>query len=97
MDVPIVAGDDDGASSGLLAVEDLVGGLNTLFVVGGSELLGEVVVSDGTDVGGRVGGEDVLLEESSMSDRDAREQEEKMGLTAAPRQAFWAAPPALFV
>jgi hypothetical protein len=27
---PVVSGDDDGASSGLLALEDLVGGLNSL-------------------------------------------------------------------
>jgi hypothetical protein len=60
-DAPVVSGDENGAGSGLLAGVDLVGGLDALPLVGGSELLGEVVVSDGTDVGDRSGRADVLL------------------------------------
>lgn len=57
---PVVAGDKDGARARLLACEDLVGRLDALLLVGSAELVGELVVADGTDVGDRVGREDVL-------------------------------------
>lgn len=57
---PVVAGDDDGAGTGRLVLDDLVRGLEALLVVGGAELVRERVLADAAEVGGRVGREDVL-------------------------------------
>lgn len=61
-DEPVVASDDNGASTGGLVLDDLVSRVKTLLLVGGTELVGERVGTDGTKVGGRVVGEDVLSE-----------------------------------
>lgn len=57
---PVVAGDDDGAGTGRLVLDDLVGGLEALLVVGGAELVRKRVLADAAEVGRRVGREDVL-------------------------------------
>lgn len=78
-----MASDDDSARAGRLALDDLVGGLEALLVVGGAELVRERVGADGAEVGGRVGGEDVLrASEEGISagvKEDGREVGEEAG------------------
>jgi hypothetical protein len=59
-DAPVVASDDNSASTSGLVLDDLVSRVETLLLVGSTELVGERVGTDGTEVGGRVVGEDVL-------------------------------------
>lgn len=55
-----MSSDDNGASTSRLVSNDLVEGLETLFVVGSPQLIGETIGSDGTEVSSRALGEDVL-------------------------------------
>jgi hypothetical protein len=57
---PVMIGYDDSASPGRLRLDDLVKGFETLAVVCGAELVGEVVGTDGTEVDCRIGRKDVL-------------------------------------
>ena len=59
---PVVAGDNDTAGTGLLALLDEVGLLETLALVGGFELLGEIIVADTASVYDRALRKDVLGE-----------------------------------
>lgn len=89
----VVSRDDDGASTGLNWRRlNLVGGNNTLGLVGSLERLHEIVVSDRTEVGHRFAGEDVLAKYQSRVAEGSTVQ-----LTEAARAAFWAAPPATYV
>ena len=54
--------DDDGTCTGLLALLDEVGLLETLALVGGFELLGEIIVADTASVYDRALRKDVLGE-----------------------------------
>jgi hypothetical protein len=94
----VVVREDDTASTslgggGLV----LVGGDDTLLGVNLGEGLGEVIVTDRADVGNRLGGKDVL---KLVGERGGGEKQMVLShqaisvLTAAPRAAFWAAPPA---
>lgn len=57
---PVVASNDDSAGTGRLVLDDLVSRVETLLLVGSAKLVGERVGTDGTEVDGRVVGEDVL-------------------------------------
>lgn len=59
---PVVAIQDNSAGAGRLVLDDLVSRVDALAVVGGAELLGERVGTDGAEVRGRVLGENVLSE-----------------------------------
>jgi hypothetical protein len=59
--VPIVAGDDDGASPGLFALFDEVDLVQTFSFVGDFQLLGQLVIADTAGVDDRVGGQHVLM------------------------------------
>lgn len=50
MDVPVVASDDNSTCASLLALLDEVGLLETLTLVGGLQLLGELIVANTTSV-----------------------------------------------
>ena len=91
----MVASDNNSAGTGLFALGDLVHLSQTLALVSDLELLSEVIVSDGSSVDDGVRGQHVL---------DEIDQHHRMmisigvtKLTAAPRAAFWAAPPATYV
>lgn len=60
-----MSGDDDGARAGREVGDDLIRAEETLLVVGGGELLGEVVRADGTKVASRAVRENVLVASSS--------------------------------
>ena len=88
-----MAGDDDGACARALALLDHVALVEALALVRGLELLGELVVADATSVNDRARWEDVLV----MVDENGWSPENGRGMnarTAAPRAAFWDAPPA---
>jgi hypothetical protein len=65
---PVVAGDDHGASSSGLVLDNLVGRDDTLLLVGSTELVGEVVLADSSEVGGRASGENVLFCAKAVSE-----------------------------
>ena len=60
--VPVMASDNDGAGTGLLALGDLVDLVQTFALVGDLELLSKVVVTDRSGVDDRSRGQNVLFQ-----------------------------------
>ena len=87
-----MAGDNDGASSSRLILDDLVGGMEAFLLVGGTELRSEVVRSNGSKVSGRASGQNVLATKKGQHLLVTTLR--RAALTWAARAAFWAAPPA---
>lgn len=82
--------DNDGAGTSLLAFLDEVCVLEAFPLVGGLQLLSKLIVTDTSSVDDRVGRQNVLhmAVSNKPNVRDVKRR------TAAPRAAFWAAPPA---
>lgn len=84
----MVASDDDSASASLFTLLDLVDLTETLALVGNLELLCKVVVANTTGEHHRIGRQNVLKRMRCFSNQLFAT------ITAAPRAAFWEAPPA---
>lgn len=65
----VVPRENDGARSRWGILDDLVGRVKSLALVGGTELVGQGVLANATNVGGRVVWEDVLEEEGERGGR----------------------------
>jgi hypothetical protein len=79
-DEPVVASDDNSASTGRLVLDDLVSRVKTLLLVGSTELVRERVGTDGTEVGGRVVGKDVLSSKEGWWKRGEERKTKKTDL-----------------
>lgn len=55
--------DQDGAGSRGVALDDLVSRDDAFLVVGSTKLIGELILANATEVGGRIGGENVLSDD----------------------------------
>lgn len=86
--LPVMTSDNDCTRSRLLALLDEISFCETLSFVRRPELLGKLVIADAASVHYGIGGQHIL--------RCIRRRGgvKKKGLTAAPRAAFCAAPPA---
>lgn len=79
-----MVGEDDGASTGLDGGGlELVGRDDTLLLVDLGEGLGEVIVTNGANVGDRLGGEDVLCVSECVVIREAMALRSRMATTCA--------------
>ena len=83
--------EDNCASTGLFALLDLVYLVKSLAFVGLFKLLGKVVVTNGTSEDNRSCWKDILISFGSVMQNASADF---FALTAAPRAAFWEAPPA---
>lgn len=82
--------DNDGAGTSLLAFLDEVCVLKTFAFVGCLQLLSKLIVTDTSGVYDGVGRQNVLR----MTVSNTHSVSDVKRRTAAPRAAFWAAPPA---
>ena len=71
-----MASDDDGASSGRLVLDDLVSRDDTLLLVGGAKLVGEIILSNTSEVGGRALGKNVLESGTAVQQKAQRKARE---------------------
>ncbi len=66
-DLPVVTCQKNSTGTSLSTVSDLVSGLDALLVIGSSELVSELVISDGTNVDYVFWWEDVLLNDDASA------------------------------
>ena len=85
-----MASDHNTAGTSLLALLHLVNLLQTFALVCSFELLGEIIIADTASIDYRVRRQDVLRVFRSVAGINPDHGER----TAAPRAAFWDAPPA---
>lgn len=89
----MVPRDNDSAGTGLFPLFDKVNLIEALPGVSGLKLLGKIIVTDASGVHHGFWREDVLNRPRDQSACGTRFSTRRIR-TAAPRAAFWAAPPA---
>ena len=90
----VVASDDDGARTRLFTLLDEVALVEAFARVRCLQLLCELVIADAADINDGVRREDILNDEWEELVTLSEDVDEQGKHTAAPRAAFWAAPPA---
>ena len=90
----MMASDNNGTSTSLFAWDDLIDLAQTFALVGNLELLSKIIISDRSSIDDGVRWQHIL---DKIDQHLTMVISSDSQLTAAPRAAFWAAPPATYV